>query len=140
MDEQTWLTDKLAYIEGLSKPSERLQLLAVLAKKKERTQEDERTLRTLIRAERSADRAANAQSRVLRLLKVRVDHERRARNYQLIQRGLLFETAKISEWPNETLLGALIEITKQPQPETLERWKKLGTTTLNNQTKEPLNG
>ena len=55
---EDWLSAKIAYINGLKSPSEQQRLLVLLAEKKNRTTTDEKTLSALIRAEKTAEKAA----------------------------------------------------------------------------------
>lgn len=61
---EEWLSAKIAYINGLKSPSEQQRLLVLLAEKKNRTTTDEKTLSALIRAEKTAEKAAAAKARV----------------------------------------------------------------------------
>ncbi|MDD8174123.1 hypothetical protein LAW49_23105, partial [Escherichia coli] len=65
---EEWLSAKIAYINGLKSPSEQQRLLVLLAEKKNRTTTDEKTLSALIRAEKTAEKAAAAKARVTAIL------------------------------------------------------------------------
>ena len=84
---EEWLSAKIAYINGLKSPSEQQRLLVLLAEKKNRTTTDEKTLSALIRAEKTAEKAAAAKARVTAIIaaerKAAARAERKARDHEL---------------------------------------------------------
>ncbi len=126
MDDASWLAAKLAFIDALKKPSDRQQLLALLARKPAPSPDDAKTLAALIRAEKANERALAAQASAARLLKQRSDAERKARNYRLIRQGLLIDQAGLEHWPPEQLLGALSELAQDADPAHHARWRAHG--------------
>ncbi|HHY5724899.1 TPA: hypothetical protein ACV5MV_003972 [Shigella sonnei] len=87
---EEWLSAKIAYINGLKSPSEQQRLLVLLAEKKNRTTTDEKTLSALIRAEKTAEKAAAAKARVTAIIaaerKAAARAERKARERATHQR------------------------------------------------------
>ncbi len=133
-----WLAEKIAYIRGLNHPTEAQKALVVLAETPHRTREQRRTLDTLIRAEKSAERAARARADVAALLAAESRKKRAARTHQLCRSagllglaGLLdTQTGHPTRAPAE-LLGALIELAAiDPTDETRRRWHDLGAELL----------
>ncbi len=127
-----WLKDRITYIQGLKKPSDQQELLALLSAKKDRTAHEEKQLGILTRAERAADRAAAARADVTKLLNANKDSERKARNHRLILQGLLLDFAEIQTWDRAELLGALVSMATSTTITAEKRadWKKIGAQLL----------
>jgi hypothetical protein len=134
-----WLADKIAYIRGLTNPSEAQKALVVLADLPHRTREQQRTMDTLIRAEKSAERAARARADVAALLAAESRKKRAARTHQLCRSAGLLGLAGLLDTQTghptrdrAELLGALIELAAiDPNEDTRRRWHDLGAELLN---------
>ena len=57
-----WLTARIAYLRGLKSPSDQQRLLLLLADKPERSNDDNRKLSALVKAEKAAERAQKAKA------------------------------------------------------------------------------
>ena len=127
-----WLKDRITYIQGLKKPSDQQELLALLYTKKDRTAHEEKQLGILTRAERAADRAAAARADVAKLLNANKESERKARNHRLILQGLLIDFAELQTWDRAELLGALASMATSSTITAEKRadWKKVGAKLL----------
>jgi hypothetical protein len=127
-----WLADRVTYIEGLKKPSEQQELLALLFRKSDCTPREEKQLAVLIRFERAAERAALARADVTRLLNDNKESERKARNHRLILQGLLLDFAELQTWDRAELLGALVSLATSSTITVEQRaeWKKIGVKRL----------
>ena len=134
-----WMAEKLAYIRGLTNPSEAQKLLVKLAEKPDRTKAEDATMATIIRAEKSSERAARARADVANLMQAEQRRKRAARTHQLCRSagllglaGLLdTQSGKPTRDPAE-LLGALIELAAiHPTDDTRRRWHDLGAELLN---------
>ena len=118
---EEWLSAKIAYINGLKSPSEQQRLLVLLAEKKNRTTTDEKTLSALIRAEKTAEKAAAAKARVTAIIaaerKAAARAERKARDHELykaaglmIVAGLVDSKTGKPKFSAAELVGALAGI------------------------------
>jgi len=125
MTDSDWLSGKVQQIVAMKRPTDEQKLLVVLSRKSPRSAAEERTFAALVRLEKAADRMLEARTKAARLLRQRDDNERKARNYRLVQHGLLIEQVGLADWDRETLLGALHEIA-HGTPEARERWRAAG--------------
>lgn len=134
-----WLTEKIEYIRGLNQPTEAQKALLVLAETPTRTKDQERTLAALIRAEKSAERAARAKAEVNDLLAAESRKKRAARTHQLCKSAGLLGLAGLLDTKSgqptrdrAELLGALLELAAiEPTDDTRRRWHDLGSELLN---------
>ncbi|EPT9369117.1 hypothetical protein ACVTO4_006033, partial [Escherichia coli] len=60
-----WLTDRVQYIRGLKAPNEQQRLLVILHDKTDKTAQEIKTLSLLIQAERAAEKAQEARTKVM---------------------------------------------------------------------------
>ncbi|MBI6550115.1 conjugal transfer protein TraD [Xenorhabdus lircayensis] len=116
-----WLDNRVQFIRGLKSPNEQQRLLLILSEKQDTTAQEMRTLSLLIQAERSAQKAQEARTKVMNLIhaekRVVVKAERKARDHALYQSaGLLIlaglvdsKTGKPMDEP-AALLGALVSL------------------------------
>lgn len=127
---EEWLSAKIAYINGLKSPSEQQRLLVLLAEKKNRTTTDEKTLSALIRAEKTAEKAAAAKARVTAILAA----ERKARDHELykaaglmIVAGLVDSKTGKPKFNAAELVGALAGVAELPRNHPKwQEWEKRG--------------
>lgn len=135
---EEWLSAKIAYINGLKSPSEQQRLLVLLAEKKNRTTTDEKTLSALIRAEKTAEKAAAAKARVTAIIaaerKAAARAERKARDHELykaaglmIVAGLVDSKTGKPKFNAAELVGALAGVAElaRNHPKWQE-WEKRG--------------
>ena len=131
---EDWLSAKIAYINGLKSPSEQQRLLVLLAEKKNRTTTDEKTLSALIRAEKTAEKAAAAKARVTAIIaaerKAAARAERKARDHELYKAaGLMIVDSKTGKpkFSAAELVGALAGIAELPRNHPKwQEWEKRG--------------
>ncbi|MBQ0695840.1 hypothetical protein, partial [Providencia stuartii] len=89
-----WVTDRVQYIRGLKSPNEAQRLLVILHDKADKTAQEIKTLSLLIQAERAAEKAQEARTKVMNLIQAEKRAEakaaRKARDHALYQSaGLL---------------------------------------------------
>jgi hypothetical protein len=113
-----WAADRVQYIRGLKSPNEQQRLLVLLMDKADKTAQESKTLSLLIQAERAAEKALEARTKVMNLIQAEKRAEaraaRKARDHALYQSaGLLImaglvdgRTGKPLGMP-AALLGAL---------------------------------
>ncbi|MDY8256919.1 conjugal transfer protein TraD [Escherichia coli] len=135
---EEWLSAKIAYINGLKSPSEQQRLLVLLAEKKNRTTTDEKTLSALIRAEKTAEKAAAAKARVTAIIaaerKAAARAERKARDHELykaaglmIVAGLVDSKTGKPKFSAAELVGALAGIAELPRNHPKwQEWERRG--------------
>ncbi|MFP1456035.1 conjugal transfer protein TraD [Escherichia coli] len=134
---EEWLSAKIAYINGLKSPSEQQRLLVLLAERN-RTTTDEKTLSALIRAEKTAEKAAAAKARVTAIIaaerKAAARAERKARDHELYKAAGLMIVAGLVD--NKTgkpkvraaeLVGALAQNGELPRNHPKwQEWERRG--------------
>lgn len=131
---EEWLSAKIAYINGLKSPSEQQRLLVLL----NRTTTDEKTLSALIRAEKTAEKAAAAKARVTAIIaaerKAAARAERKARDHELykaaglmIVAGLVDSKTGKPKFSAAELVGALAGIAELPRNHPKwQEWERRG--------------
>jgi len=131
-DKQSWEEKRVQYIDGLKKPTEAQQLLSILFKKEGRTEEENKTMAVLIKAERAIERAQNANAAITKMMNGAKENERRARNHRLIQQGILFFLVGLDTRSRGEMLGALIAAvaSAKANPEHWATWKAKGDALL----------
>lgn len=129
---QSWEEKRVQYIDGLKKPTEAQQLLAILYKKSNRTEAENKKLAALIKAEKATERALNANAAITKMLNGAKEDERRARNHRLIQQGILFDLVGLDTRSRGEMLGALIAAvaSAKANPEHWATWKAKGDALL----------
>ena len=98
----------------------------------ERTPTNTKHLNTLIKAERTADRAASAQRAAKKIFTEEQAKKRKERTHKLVQLGALFEIANLDNHNPAELLGILLKTSELPQDDPkLALWREYGQQTLN---------
>ena len=128
----SWEEKRVQYIDGLKKPSEAQQLLAILFKKTDRTEAESKKLTALVKAEKANERALNANAVITKMMSSAKDDERRARNHRLIEQGILFDLVGMDARSRGEMLGALIAAvaSAKSNPEHWASWKAKGDAML----------
>ena len=130
-----WLSEKTTYIAALKNPTEVQQLLLELSKISAPTQEQEKKLLALIKAEKAIDRANKEKIAVRKLLNAEKETQRKARTRHLIQLGALFEIAALDQRNPAELLGILLKTAEiAPDDPKWEIWADIGQNCLNERT------
>lgn len=129
---QSWEEKRVQFIDGLKRPTEAQQLLAILYKKHGRTEAESKKLAALIKAEKATERALNANAAITKMLSTAKDDERRARNHRLIEQGILFDLAGMDTRSRGEMLGALLAAVASAKnnPEHWASWKAKGDALL----------
>lgn len=129
---QSWEEKRVQYIEGLKKPSEAQQLLAIFFKKEDRTEVESKKLAVLIKAEKANERALNANAVITKMMSSAKDDERRARTHRLVEQGILFDLVGLNTRSRGEMLGALIAAvaSAKANPEHWPNWKAKGDALL----------
>lgn len=127
-----WLIDKISYLSALKKPTELQQVLIQLAKIENKTPEQEKKLKGLIKAEKSQDRANQQKIAVKKLLNAEKEAERKARTKHLIQLGALFEISGLDQRDPAELLGILLKTSEIASDDPKwDIWREIGLNCLN---------
>lgn len=129
---QSWEEKRLQYIEGLKKPSEAQQLLAILFKKTDKTEVESKKLAALVKAEKANERALNANAAITKMMNGEKEEARRARTHRLVQQGILFDLVGLNTRSRGEMLGALIAAiaSAKDNPEHWASWKAKGDAML----------
>ena len=133
-----WLTARIAYLRGLKSPSDQQRLLLLLADKPERSNDDNRKLTALVKAEKAAERAQKAKANAARIVNAEKAAERKARDRELYQAaGLLILAGLVDSKTGRPtvdrgeLLGALLGLAKVPlDDQRRSEWKRAGDALL----------
>ncbi|HAQ86914.1 MAG TPA: hypothetical protein DCR78_10800 [Pseudomonas sp.] len=133
-----WLTARIAYLRGLKSPSDQQRLLLLLADKPERSNDDNRKLSALVKAEKAAERAQKAKANAARIVNAEKAAERKARDRELYQAaGLLILAGLVDSKTGRPtvdrgeLLGALLGLAKVPlDDQRRSEWKRAGDALL----------
>ena len=129
---QSWEEKRVQYIDGLKKPSEAQQLLAILFKKIDRTEAESKKLAALVKAEKANERALNANATITKMMNGEKEEARRARTHRLVQQGILFDLVGLDTRSRGEMLGALIAAAAsvKTNPEHWASWKVKGDALL----------
>ena len=128
----TWLDDKIAYLSALKNMNDAQRLLLELSQLNSRTEEQDKKLNTLIKAEKAQDRANKQKLAVRKLLNADKETERKARTKRLIEFGALFEIAGLDQRDPAELLGILIKTAEiVPDDPKWDKWREIGVECLN---------
>ena len=129
---QSWEEKRIQYIDGLKKPSEAQQLLAILFKKTDKTEVESKKLAVLVRAEKANERALNANATITKMMNGEKEEARRARTHRLVQQGILFDLVGLDTRSRGEMLGALIAAiaSAKANPEHWASWKSKGDAML----------
>lgn len=140
MENDSWLTDRVAHLKGLKARSDQQELLVLLAEKTNRTPQDEKKLVVLAKAEKAAIRAAKARMDAANLIngekKAAKADERRARNHRLITQGVLFDLAGLEGRSRGEMLGLLLAAASTEDPQRWASWKAKGDSLLASKERE----
>ncbi|MDN7694609.1 conjugal transfer protein TraD [Burkholderia cenocepacia] len=133
-----WIENRVAYIRGLKKPTDRQRMLLLLTEKRFRSADDQRKLDTLITAEKAEERAQKARAKAARVVTAVKQAERKARNHELYKAaGLLILAGLVDSATGKPLrdrgelLGALLDMANREHDEkTVNKWKRAGDARL----------
>jgi reverse gyrase len=133
-----WIEQRVAYIRGLKKPTDRQRMLLLLTEKRFRSADDQRKLETLIKAEKAEERVQKARAEAARVVTAVKQAERKARNHELYKAaGLLILAGLVDSATGKPLrdrgelLGALLDMAKGRRDEnTVREWKRAGDARL----------
>lgn len=129
-----WTTDRLLYLKALKSRTDQQELLIHLARKTERSPQDNRKLAMLVKAEKASVKAAQARQQVATLLaaekRTAGQAERKARNHRLIQQGVLFDLAGLANRSRGELLGLLMAASTTEDAQRWANWKARGDALL----------
>ncbi|EBH8904607.1 conjugal transfer protein TraD [Salmonella enterica subsp. enterica serovar Anatum] len=143
-----WVADRVQYIRGLKSPNEQQRLLVILNEKAEKTAQEMKTLSLLIQAERAAEKAQDARTKVMSLIQAEkraaARAVRKARDHALYQSaGLLIMAGLVDSQTGKprddtaALLGALAGLNdlSRDNPKWSD-WKIRGQELLNREKAE----
>ena len=134
MENNNWLTDRVAYLKGIKARSEQQELLVLLADNPSRSAQDGKKLVALVKAEKAAVRASKARQEVSNLLNAEKraikEEQRRARNHRLILQGVLIDLAGLEHRSRGELLGLLLAASTTEDPQRWASWKVKGDALL----------
>ena len=134
MENDSWLTDRVAHLKGLKTRSEQQELLVLLADNPARTAQDGKKLAALVKAEKAAVRASKARQEVAMLLNAEKravkEEQRRARNHRLILQGVLIDLAGLEHRSRGELLGLLLAASTTDDSQRWASWKVKGDALL----------
>jgi len=134
MSNNEWFIARLAYLSGLKAPNDQQKLMLELAQKVSLTDDEQRKMKALIRAEKAAERALKARADVAKIVNAEKALKRKARDHALYQAAGLMIVGKLVDTktgepfmqPDE-LLGALLEVAQAAQsPDKRAAWKAKG--------------
>ncbi|EDA4456547.1 conjugal transfer protein TraD [Salmonella enterica] len=138
-----WVADRVQYIRGLKSPNEQQRLLVILNEKADKSAQEMKTLSLLIQAERAAEKAQDARTKVMNLIQAEKRAEaraaRKARDHALYQSaGLLIMAGLVDSQTGKpiddaaALLGALTSLNDLPRDNPKwSDWKIRGQELLN---------
>jgi hypothetical protein len=142
MNNDEWLKDRVAYLQGLKSRNEQQELLVLLAEKSNRNTQDDKKLNAIVKAEKASLRATKARQEAANLInaekKATAKAERAARTHELCNSaGLLILAGLVDTKSGQPtidkgeLLGALLGLAKvtAEDPRRLE-WKRAGDALL----------
>lgn len=128
----TWLDDKITYLSALKNPNDAQRLLLELSQLNSRTEQQDKKLNALIKAEKAQDRANKQKLVVRKLLNADKETERKARTKRLIEHGALFEIAGLDQRDHAELLGILIKTSEIALDDPKwQIWREIGLECLN---------
>ncbi|MFY1971184.1 conjugal transfer protein TraD [Achromobacter dolens] len=111
--------------------------MLLLAEKIDRTADDERKLKALVRAEKAAQRAQRARADAARILDIEKTAARKARDHEMYQvaglmglAGLLDKATGRPTRDRGELLGALMDLARIQDSEKSAIWKRAGDSLL----------
>ncbi|MDF4667338.1 conjugal transfer protein TraD [Vibrio parahaemolyticus] len=138
-----WLTDRVQYIRDFKEQTDKQRTKVIMNDKADKTAQEIKTLSLLIQAERAAEKAQEARTKVMNLIqaekRTKAKAARKARDHALYQSaGLLImaglvdsQTGKPVDDPAK-LLGALASLHELSRDNPKwEEWKLKGQALLN---------
>ncbi|PPS34082.1 hypothetical protein BVY11_05945 [Pseudomonas amygdali pv. morsprunorum] len=133
-----WLSERILHIKNLKSPSDQQRLLLMLSEKIPRTNDEERKLSFLIKAEWAEAKAQKARSDVARIVNAEKESARKARDRELYQAAGLLILAGLVDTKTGSplidrgeLLGALIGIEETSVTDAVRtQWKRTGDVLL----------
>ncbi|MEW6341884.1 MAG: conjugal transfer protein TraD [Paraburkholderia sp.] len=125
-----WINERLTQLRSHKALSDHQRMLLLLADKPVRTEDEERKLAALIKAERAAERAQKARASASRIINAEKLAERKTRDQRSILKAALVDWAVLEGRDLGELLGALLEFTESGMAEDRARWKQQGDTLL----------
>ncbi|RMM44329.1 hypothetical protein ALQ78_101380 [Pseudomonas syringae pv. aptata] len=133
-----WLSERILHIKNLKSPSDQQRLLLMLSEKIPRTNDEERKLSFLIKAEWAEAKAQKARSDVARIVNAEKESARKARDRELYQAAGLLILAGLVDTKTGSplidrgeLLGALIGIEETSVTDAVRtQWKRTGDALL----------
>ena len=133
-----WLSERILHIKNLKSPSDQQRLLLMLSEKISRTNDEERKLSFLIKAEWAEAKAQKARSDVVRIVNAEKESARKARDRELYQAAGLLILAGLVDTKTGSplidrgeLLGALIGIEETSVTDAVRtEWKRTGDALL----------
>jgi hypothetical protein len=133
-----WLSERILHIKNLRSPSDQQRLLLMLSEKIPRTNDEERKLSFLIKAEWAEAKAQKARSDVARIVNAEKESARKARDRELYQAAGLLILAGLVDTKTGSplidrgeLLGALIGIEETSVTDAVRtQWKRTGDALL----------
>ena len=129
-----WTADRLIYLKALKSRTDQQELLVYLAQKPDRIPQDNRKFFMLVKAEKASVKAALARQKVATLLAAEKrsagQSERKARNHRLLQQGVLFDLAGLSQRTRGELLGMLVAASATEDAQRWATWKVKGDALL----------
>ena len=138
MNNDAWLKDRVAYLQGLKSRNEQQELLVLLAEKSNRNAQDDKKLNAIVKAEKASLRATKARQEAANLIntekKAAAKAERAARTHELCNSaGLLILAGLVDTKSGKPiidkgeLLGALLGLAKVPAEDPRRKeWKRVG--------------
>lgn len=129
-----WLSERILHIKNLKSPSDQQRLLLMLSEKTPRTNDEERKLNFLIKAEWAEAKAQKARSDVARIVNAEKESARKARDRELYQAAGLLILAGLVDTKTGSplldrgeLLGALVAIEETAVTDAVRvDWKRTG--------------
>jgi hypothetical protein len=141
---EDWLDNRVVYIKALKSPTDLQRLLVLIADKPEKTEDDEKKLKALVRAEKASVRAMAARASAGRIVNAAKESARKARTHELCESAGLMSLAGLLDKRTGTpmldrgeLLGALLELSLVPESdERRSVWKAVGDRVLAGKTSD----
>ena len=142
MNNDIWITDRVAYLKGLRSRTDQQELLVLLAEDTARTAPENKKLSALVKAEKAGVRASKARQDVANLLNAEKRLEaklvRNARTHELCESAGLLGLAGLVDTltgkptlDRGELLGALLGLAKVSQEDQRRpEWKRAGDALL----------
>jgi hypothetical protein len=142
MNNDSWLTDRVAYLKALKSRTEQQELIVLLAENTKRSPLDSKKLSALVKAEKATIRANKARQDAANLInaekKALAKAARNARTHELCEAAGLMGLAGLVDTltgkptiDRGELLGALLGLAKVPaQDPRRAEWKRAGDAVL----------